>query len=165
MQPETVSIEIGKTSQLTPTVSPVDADDLTVSYDSSDVTIATVDDKGMVTGIKAGTATITVKTTDGEFTAKSVITVVTPKKPVTGITLNQKTATAKVGDKKSLTVTIEPADADKLTVTWKSSDATIATVDASGNVTAIAEGSSTITATTDDGGFTAECIFTITAAA
>lgn len=165
MKPETVTIEAGQTSQLTSSVSPVDADDLTVSYSSSDATITTVDEKGLITGVKVGKADVTVTTTDGDFTAKTATVVTVPEKKVTGITLNQKTATAKVGDKKTLSATVVPEDADNQNVTWKSSDEKTATVDDKGNVTAVAEGTATVTVTTEDGSFTSECVFTIAAAA
>lgn len=78
MKPATTSIEIGKTSQLTPTVAPADADDQTVTYESSDVKIATVDANGLVTGVAAGKADVTIKTNDGDFTAKTAATVTAP---------------------------------------------------------------------------------------
>lgn len=56
-------------------MSPEDATDTSVTYESSDSKIATVDDKGVATGVSVGSATITVKTTDGALTATSEITV------------------------------------------------------------------------------------------
>ena len=69
------NVYIDMSRQLTATVSPVDADDQTVSWTSSDPTVATVDSTGLVEGKAAGTATITVTTTDGGFTATFVATV------------------------------------------------------------------------------------------
>lgn len=88
-----------------------------------------------------------------------------PKDPVnpTGVTLNQKTASVVVGATKQLTATVEPENADDKTVTWTSSDETKATVDSNGLVTAVAEGSATITAETVNG-IEATCAVTVNAA-
>lgn len=79
----------------------------------------------------------------------------TPKPPstisVTGISLNSTTATINQGETAQLTATILPANATNKNVKWTSSDETIATVDATGKVTAIGQGTTTITATTVDG--------------
>lgn len=75
IKPATTSVKVGATSQLTPTVAPADADDQSVTYESSDTGIATVDANGLVTGIADGKANITVKTVDGGFTATAAATV------------------------------------------------------------------------------------------
>lgn len=76
--PKTASIEVGDTQQLTPTIAPAGASNKAVTYTSSDATKASVNSSGLVTGVAAGTATITVKTTDGSKTDTSVITVTAP---------------------------------------------------------------------------------------
>ncbi len=76
---------------------------------------------------------------------------------VTSVSLNTSSLTIAVDSSSTLTATIEPEDATVSTVTWSSSDESVATVDA-GTVTGIAEGSSTITVTTSDGGYSATCI-------
>ncbi len=81
--------------------------------------------------------------------------------PVTGVSLDRSALTLSKGDTARLTATVEPADATNQNVTWASSAPDVATVDASGNVTAVAEGTATITATTDDGGKTATCTVTV----
>lgn len=77
--------------------------------------------------------------------------------PVTGVSLDRSALTLSEGDTSRLTVTVEPTDATNQNVTWTSSAPDVATVDASGNVTAVAEGTATITAATEDGGKTATC--------
>jgi len=72
-----ISIEAGSKAILTATVSPTYATNQSVTWSSSDETVATVIN-GVVTGVKAGTATITVKTEDGNKTAACVVTVTTP---------------------------------------------------------------------------------------
>lgn len=70
----TTSIAVGGTETLVATVSPANADDKSVSWESDDEDVATVED-GLVTGLSAGTATITVTTTDGDFTDTCEVTV------------------------------------------------------------------------------------------
>ena len=72
---KTTSVAVGATRQLTPTVTPSWATTKTVSYASSDATKATVNSSGLVTGVAAGTTTITVTTTDQAKTATCVVTV------------------------------------------------------------------------------------------
>ncbi|WP_308622400.1 Ig-like domain-containing protein [uncultured Enorma sp.] len=80
---------------------------------------------------------------------------------VRGVSLDQSALTLTKGGTAQLTATVEPIDATNKKVTWSSSAPDVATVDASGNVTAVAEGTATITATTVDGGKTATCTVTV----
>lgn len=73
--PDTPTIAIGGTVQLTETVVPTNADDKGVTWDSDTPSIATVNSTGLVTGVSAGTADVTVTTDDGGFTATSSVTV------------------------------------------------------------------------------------------
>lgn len=74
----TLSLEAGKEETLTATVEPTNATNKTVAWSSSDDTVATVDTNGKVTAVKAGTATITVTTADGNETATCAVTVTDP---------------------------------------------------------------------------------------
>ncbi len=69
------TLKVGGSFTLTPTVAPADATDKTYTWSSSDPTVATISDEGVVSALKAGTTTITVTTTDGEFTDECVVTV------------------------------------------------------------------------------------------
>lgn len=82
--------------------------------------------------------------------------------PITGITLDKTELTLEEGEMEVLKATVEPIDASDPTVIWASSDETVAIV-SGGVVKALAEGTATITATTQDGGFTASCTVTVTA--
>jgi len=81
--------------------------------------------------------------------------------PTTGVTVTPTNQTINVGNTFTITPTVTPDNATDKSVIWTSSDDTIATVDANGKVTALKEGTATITATTNDGGFTASCIITV----
>ena len=83
---------------------------------------------------------------------------------VTGVSLDHNTATIGEGDTYQLTETVLPANATDKSVSWSSSNTSVATVDANGLVTAVSPGSATITVTTTDGGYTATCAVTVTAA-
>lgn len=143
------------------TVSPDKAGNKEVEWSSSDSTIASVDNNGVVTGHKAGTATITVKTKDGGKTATCKVTVTDKVVAVTEVKLDKTTAEMKVGDTLTLTATVTPDNATNKKVTWKSDKTDIADVDANGKVTAKAKGTATITVTTEDGGKTAKCVVTV----
>lgn len=80
---------------------------------------------------------------------------------VTGVSLNKDSLSLEPGGSEALTATVTPDNATNKKVTWSSSASDVATVDASGNVTAVAEGTATITATTEDGGKTATCTVTV----
>lgn len=80
---------------------------------------------------------------------------------VTGVTLNETTATVEAGNKYQLTATVQPTNATNQKVTWSSDNTDIATVDADGLVTAVKEGTANITVTTEDGSKTATCAVTV----
>ena len=71
----TASIAVGDDETLVATVTPANATVKTVTWSSDDTSVATVDSTGKVTGVAAGTATITVETVDGEFTDECEVTV------------------------------------------------------------------------------------------
>ena len=100
----------------------------------------------------------------GEWSRPTQKTPETPPKPiaVTGVTLDQTTLSLVAGTTGQLTTTVSPDDAADKTVTWASADETIATVDANGKVTAVADGQTTITVTTTDGAKTADCKVIVT---
>ncbi len=156
----TATITAGQTKTLTATVAPENATDKTVSWSSSDEAVATVED-GVVTAVAAGTATITVTTTDGGFTATCAITVEAATVAVTGVTVSPETDTISVSDTITLTATVAPENATNKTVTWSSSDDAIATVTDAGVVEGKSAGTATITVTTEDGNFTDTAAITV----
>jgi len=155
------TIEIGNSETLTATVSPSNAGNQAVTWSSSDNSVATVTDEGLVTAISAGTATITVTTEDGNKKATCTINVPTPPEPIPVTAIALSDASVAVGSTTTLTVTYTPADANtgKAISTWTSSNTAVATV-ANGVVTGVSAGTATITATTE-GGKTASCTVTV----
>jgi len=156
----TATLAAGSTLQITATVAPTNATIKTVSWTSSSAS-ATVNGSGLVTGVSAGSATITATTTDGGYTATCVVTV-TASVRVTGVTLNQSSTTLNPGSTFQLVATVAPANATTKSVTW-SSNSLNATVSQGGLVTAVASGAATIVVTTVDGGKTASCVVTVSA--
>ncbi len=156
---------------LTATVAPSNATNRNVTWFSSNTAVATVSN-GTVTAVKEGTATITATTEDGGFKATCAVTVTasqTGAVPVTAVSFDGKqsatqlSASLIVGGTQTLQAFISPANATNKNVTWSSSDASIATV-TNGTVTAVKNGTATITVTTEDGGFTASCVVSVTSA-
>jgi hypothetical protein len=84
-----------------------------------------------------------------------------PDVAATGVALNKEALTITTGKTATLTATVSPEEATNKNVMWESSDLSVATVDADGVVTANSAGTATITATTEDGGFTATCAVTV----
>ena len=156
----TLELGIGRTATLTCTVTPPNATDKTVTWSSSDETIATVDQNGKVTAIAKGKATITAepKGQNPHFKiAAPTCEVYVDPVAVTGVALNETSLELTEGETFTLEATIAPTDAANKDVTWESNKATVASVDQDGKVTALAEGEATITVTTKDGKKTATC--------
>ena len=147
----------GEMLQLIATVAPAEADNKIVTWSTSDEKVATVAADGTITAVSPGTATITVKTEDGGFTATCAVTVNKKVIAVTGVLLNKDTANMAPGEVLTLTATVLPDNADCKNVTWTSSNPNVATVDADGKVTALDSGTAIITVTTADGAFQASC--------
>lgn len=143
------------------TVTPADTTD-TLVWDSNNPAVATVSN-GVVTAYANGSATITA--TCGEYSATCAVEVsgISETVAVTGITLNQNTASVQVGETVKLTATVEPNNATNKTVLWTSDDETVATV-VDGVVTGVSDGTASIGAMTADGGFSAVCNVTVAAA-
>ena len=159
----TLSLEEGATGNLVATVAPSTATDKTVTFASSDAEVATVDNTGKVTAVKAGNADITVTTKDGNKTAKCTLTVTAKQIPVTGVTLDKSTLSLEEGATATLNATIAPSDASYKAVRFTSSDDTVATVDDNGLVTAVTAGTADITVESiENGSKTAVCTLTVT---
>lgn len=163
----TLQLQTGSSADLTATVEPGDADDDTVVWSSSNESIATVNNNGKVTAVAEGTATIKVTATNGtddtddDFTDECVVTVTDAAVVVEAVELNRHELTLETGVSKTLTATITPAGACE-DLEWSSSDEAVATVDADGKVTGVAEGTAVITVkSTEDGTKSDTCEVTV----
>src|SRR5437762_1844188 len=151
VSPATASLTVGATTQLTAT--PKDANGTALSgrvvtWATSNAAAATVSASGVVTGVAAGSATITA-TSEGQ-SGTSAITVTNV--PVASVTVSPATASLTVGATTQLTATPKDSNGTALggrVVTWGTSNAAIATVSASGLARGVAAGSATITATSE----------------
>lgn len=155
--PETLTLtEGGEPQSVTALVEPADATDYTVTYTSSDDSIATVDAAGNVTPVAAGETEVIAEIADKGLTATCHV-VVTPA--VEALYLSENAVTLGIGKEETLALTAEPEEVDVSAAVWASSDESIATVDDEGNVTAVAEGEATVTATL--GGMEVTCEVTV----
>ncbi len=153
-----VSVDENKTVTLNATISPDNSTIRTVNWSSSDEDVATVDENGVITGVKAGTATITASA--GGESATCEVTVNAAVIPVSDVTLNRDTTTVAEAGTVTLTATVVPSNATNPTVTWTSSDESVATV-VNGLVTGVKAGTATITASAGDK--SASCVVTVEA--
>ena len=134
---------------MSPTVSPSDASDKSVSWKSSDDSVAKVAQNGKVTAKGNGSAIITVTTNDQSKTATCEITVA---QWITSITLDKSALVLTEGASGTVSVaSITPENANDKSVTWESDNTLVAKVDKNGKVTAVANGTTTIKATANDG--------------
>ena len=163
-----LSLERTSTALLTSHIIPDNADRPALIWRSSDENVATVNypgvfsTEGFVTAVGVGEAVITAYTIDGSGITATCKVIVTPKL-VTSVTLDQSELTIERTYTAQLSATIAPEDADNRTVTWTSDNEEVATVDGHGLVTAVGEGTATITATANDGsGVSASCMVTVT---
>ena len=153
----------GESQTLTATISPSNATDQSVTWASSNTTVATVSSSGIVSAKSLGTATITVKTNDGGKTATCQLTVLSNKVSVSGVSLDNTSLTMTEGETQSLKATVSPSNATDKSVTWSSNNESVAMVSSTGVVIARSAGTATITVQTTDGAKTATCTVTVTA--
>jgi hypothetical protein len=161
MVPTTATVWIHLTTQLNATVSPANATNKAVNWSSSNTSVATVSATGIVSGLAAGSATITVTTVDGSFKGTCLVVVFDEGIAVTGVTMAPTTVTINVGATTQLTATVTPTNATNKSVTWTSSNTAVATVSSTGLVTGVATGSATITVKTVDQAKTATSSITV----
>lgn len=153
--PKTVSLKVSESSTLSATILPSNADDKSVSWRSTDVSVAKVDATGKITAISGGMARIYV-TSNFDKTLEDFCDV-TVIQPVTGILLNESNLEMTEDGSVRLIATVIPENATNKKVLWSSSDVSVAMVSGDGTVHGIKAGQATIMATTEDGGFSALC--------
>ena len=160
-----LSLDVPETYQLTATITPADASNKALNWTSSNPAAATVDANGLVTAVGNGTTVIKAEAADGTgISASCTVTVIDPSKiPVSSITLDKSALSLEAMETYQLTASVSPANAANKALIWTSSNEAVATVDSNGQVTAVAKGTATITATAADGyGASANCTVTVT---
>lgn len=142
------------------TVLPADAENTNVKWTSTNPLVAHVDQTGKVTPVAKGTTTIRAATEAGNLVAECAVSIsaVVPQ----GVSLDRDSLKLFLGGTPvTLTPTILPSAAENKAVQWSSSKPSVATVDSTGKVTAVAEGTATITARTIAGDASTDCDVTV----
>ena len=160
VRPASMTLTAGFSDYVHAEVCPEDTTNPNVEWYSSNESVATVNvDSGLVVAQGAGTATITARVTDGSDVRGECLLTVNPPIPVTGIEVCPESLTMNVGEEADLCYNICPSDATNQSVIWCSSNENVATVELrTGKVHAHKAGTTTITATTADGGFAVSCV-------
>ncbi len=136
------------------------------SWSSSDPAIVSVDTQGMITALAAGKATVSaiVSFTDDtpSLTLQCTVDVINTTIPLQGISFKETETTTDINQAISLNITFTPVNATNQNVTFISSDETVVMVNQSSGIAVTkAPGTATITATSEDGGFTAEYVINV----
>lgn len=161
----TISMYVSDTQSLVASVIAVDGMNITsetksdISWSTSNSSVATVDSNGAVKGIAKGTATITAKYVFCGITYSATCTVTVEGKP--SISLNKSSLSMYIGDTSTLTATVIPTNSS---VSWSSSNTSVAMVSSSGKITAVSNGTATITASFRYNGviYSTTCTVTVT---
>ena len=135
-----LNLEEGGSESLVATVAPSNATNKAVNWTSSAPGVATVDGNGKVTAVKAGSATITVTTSDGSKKSDCEVKVSAKIIEVKSVTITPETASIFEGETVTLSATISPEDASDKSITWESRSPGIAVVDNKGVVTGVSDG-------------------------
>lgn len=151
------SLVVGDTTTATAMVIPSDVA-TKITWTSSDEAVATVDDNGLIVARKSGNAVITATASNG---VNGTITIKVKAISVSGVSLNSESTRLAVGATTTLIATVSPSNATDRRVTWTSSDEKVVKVDSDGTVTAMGEGTATVTVETVDGGFSKTCTFEV----
>ena len=161
VDPETLVLNVGENIKLNVSVLPLDAEDLSIMWSSSDPSIATVSENGTVTAISPGDVKIYAISNNNPLIKDFCKIVVI--QPAIGISLNLNKLELVEDEASQLIATVLPENASNKNVNWTSSDISVAMVSQDGAVYAIKPGQATIMATTEDGGFVALCKVTVLA--
>ena len=155
----------GGTLQMIATVLPANSKDPSVTWSVNDETLATIDADGLLTAVANGDVTVTATANDGSGISGEIVITVQMSAAVTGITVTgagEATTISAIGGTLQMEAAVLPAEATDPSVTWSVNDESVATIDANGLLTAVADGSVTVTATANDGsGVTGELVITV----
>lgn len=151
-----IEISVGQTFTVPIKITPANATDITLVWESTDAKVVTVND-GKITGVSAGKAVIVLKPSQGT----AVYVNVTVVQKVAGLQLNYTEKTIVVGEKFKLKATLLPSSSSKINVIYSSSNTKVAKVTTAGNITAIKGGTAIITVKTEDGKITEFCVVNV----
>lgn len=153
-----LSLFLGDSYTFTPTLVDSRAE-TTLTWISSNTSVASIDENGVLTTVGLGTTTITCTAHNGR--AATCVVTVSPVE-VSNITLSRTEAELVAGEKVQLMPTVSPDNATNKTVTWSSTNEAVAVVSESGLVTAVGSGTCQVKATANDGsGKSASCLVTV----
>lgn len=160
--PSTISMAPNAKLELTPTITPADATDKSVTWQTSNADVVSVSD-GHLEAIKVGQALITCKSVQNPaVSAQVIVNVEEPTIRVKGVSLNKDSLSLNIFEFEALKATLDPVDASNKSMLWSSDNPLVASVDENGEVTALSEGEATIKVKTVDGGFEASATVTVT---
>lgn len=154
-----VELEAEESETITASCTPSNADDVTISWHSKDATIATVAE-GRINAIRVGETEVVAKSVNGvEATCKVIVNPTI----ATSVKLNKNSLSLTTGNSDKLEATVLPAKTTNKVVKWESTASNIVSVDGSGNVKALSNGTAKISAITTDGSnLSDECVVTVT---
>lgn len=157
LTPTTIDIAVGETYKVDAKPNPANSTETKFTWTVKEPSVATVNDKGEVTGVSAGSTLVIVKTKSGDI-AYLYVNVYDKAK---GMTLNYSDKTVAKGKTFTLKPIFTPSNVTNKKVTWKSLKTSVATISDKGKVKGIRGGSAIITAVSDDGGYMATCLVTV----
>ena len=154
-----IELYIGDTSKIEYTVEPDNATNKSINISVEDKNIAAFNTEKLLVGVNKGTTNVILKSKNG-IEAKIEVNVKEKDIPVSSVSLSKSSISLKVGESETITAQVKPSNATHKETTWSSSDNNIAKVE-NGKITAIKEGTATITVKTNEGGKTANCTITV----
>jgi len=155
---DATSLNVGDTQSIAFTLTPSNFDKTQLVWHSSDNSILSVDNTGVITGIKEGAAVVTVTNQSATITSVCLVNVLPQLK---AIALTKDTLIMHAGDVRNVGFTVNPANSGTNTLVWQSSDITILQVNSSGAVTAKSPGEAIVSVTSQDGLLNKSCLITV----
>lgn len=160
VSPATIEVTEGATAQLGASASPATASQ-EMEWASQDTKIVTVDASGLITGVSAGTTKVYARSKAYPEKQGFCEVTVIQDSSLKGISFSVSEVSLTVGQTYTLTVNYIPTYAANKNVSWTSGNSDVATVSAQGVVKALSEGAAVITATSEEGGYTATCMVVV----
>ncbi len=163
LTPKELILKTGDSANLTPNFTPANSTD-TIEWRSYNTSVATVNDQGRVTGVKAGMTFIQATAYNGKIAGPTTVIQVTVQDGVKGVTLDSSEKTVRVGSAITLAPIFNPVTAFDKTMSWKASNGNVK-LEAAGasnvKITGARAGTTLVTGTTADGGYSVSCLITV----